>query len=82
MMFWVYTKACFGDIKGIMNPIAFKNAPKDLSLCNFIPSYRGINTTSNDSIPYGADASANAEIASAAIIFTFLFSSDKPFFTV
>ena len=32
MMDLVYWAVCLGSIRGMMNPIAFRNAPNDLSL--------------------------------------------------
>jgi hypothetical protein len=46
--------------------------------CCLIPFHNGLSTVSNDSIPYGAAASANAAIPKAVIVRTFCCSSTRP----
>jgi hypothetical protein len=74
----VYSPAWLESIRGMIKPIAFKKAAKALPLYIDIPSQRGIKTESKASIPYGLDASANAERASAVIVLTFYSSSLSP----
>jgi hypothetical protein len=42
----VYLDVCLGSIKGIINPIAFKKAPRDLSFVKEINFQSGIKTSS------------------------------------
>ena len=75
---FVYLLAWFESINAMMKPIAFKNAPNDLSLIFVIWLYRGIKTSSKAYIPYGAEASAKEPKARAVIDLTFFCWSSKP----
>mmetsp|Transcript_439 Transcript_439/g.3293 ORF Transcript_439/g.3293 Transcript_439/m.3293 type:complete len:223 (+) Transcript_439:3337-4005(+) len=56
---------------------ALMKAERTFPLCSCKPSQRGERTFSNDSPPYGADASASAPIARAETVLTLTFSSDR-----
>jgi len=47
-----------------------------------MPFHSGSSTSSKDSIPYGAEASARAAMVRAVMVFTFWFSSVNPCFTM
>lgn len=66
-------------MSGMMYPIALRNAASVLPLFRRMPSHSGVSTESNDSMPYGAAASASAEMASADASRTFCDSSSRPF---
>ena len=47
-----------------------------------MPFQRGSRTSSNDSMPYGAAASASAAMVKEVMVLTFWFSSTRPCFTM
>ena len=63
--------AYIASISGMMNPMAFKNAARTFPRCARIPFHSGFSTASNDSMPYGVAASANAATDNAVIVRTF-----------
>jgi len=74
----VYSNALSASIKGMIKPIAFKNAARLFPLNYVIPSQSGISTLAKASIPYGAEASARAASARLVIVLTLFCSSFKP----
>ena len=74
----MYSPAWLESIRGMIKPIAFKKAASALPRYIDMPSQRGIKTESKASIPYGFEASASAERASAVIVLTFYSSSFNP----
>ena len=74
----VKSPACLESIKGMIKPIALRNAASAFPRYIDTPSIRGTNTDSKASIPYGLLASARALRASAVIVLTFYSSSLMP----
>ena len=74
-MYWL---ARVSSISGMMNPTAFRNAASDLPRSVFTDDHNDPSTQSNDSMPYGKEASARAASASAVMVRTFTCSSFSP----
>ena len=74
----MYRLARVSSISGMMKPTAFRYAASDLPRNVFTDSHSVPSTQSNDSMPYGKEASASAASASAVMVCTLRSLSFSP----